>query len=247
MVAKPTTETSDIFAKIMWVDGDPAPAPIHLDFRPVLTILAEAGIAGAKLDKWLLDLNEANRELVGKLELTSEGALLITPMQSKYGSKLEGEFLIDLYIWAQQHGGEAHGSRLGIRMSAGDRYAPDAAWLSPEQLAAYTPSEETWLLDFCPFFVVEIISRNDSQASAHRKMQVYIYHGASLGWLIDPFRRQVRVYRPGADPVVLVDPEVVSGEPDLPGFEICPASSSTCAPGSSTRRNLLPPLRFRSH
>lgn len=218
MVAKPTTEIPAIFVENMWVDGDPAPSPIHLDFRPVLKILAEAGITGTKLDEWLLDLNDANRELVGKLELTSEGALLISPVPTRHGSKLEGEFLVDLYMWAQQHGGQAHGARLGVHLPGGDRYAPDAAWLSPEQLAAYTPSEETWLLDFCPYFVVDILSRNDSMASAQRKMQDYIDHGATLGWLIDPFRRRVHIYRPGVEVVVLDDPETVSGGPDLPGF-----------------------------
>ncbi len=218
MVAKSTTEIPAIFLENMWIDGDPAPSPIHLDFRPVLKILAQAGITGAKLDEWLLDLNEANRDLVGKLELTSDGALLISPMQSKYGSKLEGEFFVDLGVWARAHGGEAHGARLGVHFPNDARYAPDAAWLSPEQLAAYTPSEETWLLDFCPYFVVEIMSRNDSMTSAQRKMRDYIDHGATLGWLIDPFRRRVHIYRPGVDVLVLDDPETVSGEPDLPGF-----------------------------
>ena len=218
MVAKPTTEVPAIFLDNMWIDGDPAPSQIHLDFRPVLKILAEAGIDGVKLDEWLIGLNEANRDLVGKLELTSEGALLISPMQSKSGSRAEAICAGELYIWAQQHGGEAHGARLGVHFPNGARYAPDAAWLSPDQLASYAPSEETWLLDFCPFFVVEIMSRNDSQASAHRKMRDYIDHGATLGWLIDPFRRRVHIYRPGVDVLVLEDPETVSGEPDLPGF-----------------------------
>ena len=218
MVAKPTTEIPAIFVENMWVDGDPAPSPIHLDFRPVLKILAEAGIDGVKLDEWLIGLNEANRDLVGKLELTPEGALLISPMQSKKGSREEAEFIIDLGVWTRTHGGEAHGARLGLHFPNGARYAPDAAWLSPEQLAAYTPSGETWLLNFCPFFVVEIMSRNDSIASAQRKMHDYIDHGATLAWLIDPFRRRVHVYRPNSDPVVLDDPEIISGDPDLPGF-----------------------------
>ena len=115
MVAKPTTETPAIFEQNMWVDGDATPSPIHLDFRQVLKILAEAGIDGAKLDRWFLDLNEANRELVGKLELTSEGVLLISPMQSKSGSRWESIVGGELYIWTQLHGGESHGSRLGIR------------------------------------------------------------------------------------------------------------------------------------
>ena len=219
MVAKPTAASPAILTKHTWVDGDPDPSPIHLDFRPVLKILADAGVVGTKFNKRLLDLNEANRELVGKLEMTSDGTLLINPMQGTRGSREEAEFITDLGVWTRAHGGEAHGARLGVHFPSGARYIPDASWLSPEQLAEYTPSEETWLLDFCPYFVVEIMSRNDSMASAQRKMRDYIDHRANLGWLIDPFRRQVHVYRPGAEPVVLADPDVVSGEPDLPGFE----------------------------
>ena len=40
-------------------------------------------------------------------------------------------------------------------------------------------------------------------------------NGALLGWLIDPYRRRVYVYR-WVD--TLEDPETVSGEPVLPGF-----------------------------
>ena len=127
-------------------------------------------------------------------------------------------FAGELYVCTQQYGGESHGSRLAIRFPNGSRYAPDAAWPSSEQLEAYTLSEETWLLDFCPYFVVEIVSRNDSMASAQRKMRDYIDHGATLGWLIDPLRRRVHIHRPGVDVVVLDDPETVSAEPDLPGF-----------------------------
>jgi len=42
----------------------------------------------------------------------------------------------------------------------------------------------------------------------------------SLGWLIDPLKRRVYVYRAGEEVVVLENPAVVSGEPLLPGFEL---------------------------
>ena len=51
-----------------------------------------------------------------------------------------------------------------------------------------------------------------------RKMERYMANGALLGWLIDPYRRRVYVYRPGVDVETLEDPETVSGEPVLPGF-----------------------------
>ena len=200
------------------LDRDPLSLPICLEFGPVLKVLAEAGYVGDRLNEWLVQFNEANKDAVGKLELDAEGRLLVSPMQSKLGSRFEMIFSLELGLWAREYGGEAHGSRLGVELPNGARYAPDAAWLSPEQLAGYSPSEETWLLHFCPHFVVEIMSGNDRPAASRRKMDDYITHGGRLGWLIDPFRRQAHIYRPGAEPVTLDDPEQLTGAPELPGF-----------------------------
>ena len=218
MVAKPDVHRPATAPDEEWLELDPISLPICLEFGPVLKLLAEAGYTGGRLGEWLIQFNEANRNRVGKLELTAEGVLLVTPMQSKLGSRFETIFGGELYAWARGYGGEAHGARLGVELPNGACYAPDAAWLSPEQLADYAPSEENWLLQFCPHFVAEVMSRNDRPAAAQRKMEDYIAYGARLGWLIDPFRRQVSIYRPGAAPVTLDDPETVSGDPELPGF-----------------------------
>ncbi len=42
--------------------------------------------------------------------------------------------------------------------------------------------------------------------------------GAQLGWLIDPIERRAYVYRPGSEPVVLLEPPILAGDPVLPGF-----------------------------
>ena len=221
MAAKPITETPASLREAMWIDGDPTPSPLHLDFRPVLELLARLGYTEQDVDKWLLQFNHANRDLVGKLELNAEGTLLVSPMQSKTGARDEAKILIDLGKWTDEYGGEAYGSRLGIRLPNGQRYAPDAAWLTPEQESAadrILRDSDDWLLPFCPAFVVEIISRNDSVAAAQRKMADYIANGALLGWLIDPYRRRVHIYRPGVAPETLDNPDTVSGAPELPGF-----------------------------
>lgn len=49
-------------------------------------------------------------------------------------------------------------------------------------------------------------------------MQEYLDNGAQLGWLIDPYARQVDVYRPGQAPERLEHPATLSGEAVLPGF-----------------------------
>ncbi len=221
MVAKPIVEIPAVMLETMWVDGEPEMSPLVLDFRPVLELMARLEYSERDIDRWLIEFNHANHELVGKLELDAEGALLITPMPGVGGSGDEVQAAIDLGNWTRGYGGEAHGSRLGIRMPNGDRYAPDAAWISPEQLANEPepyPAPEDWLLPFCPAFVVEIRSRSDRLLPLQRKMADYIANGALLGWLIDPYQRQVHIYRPGVEPEVLDDPETVSGEPELPGF-----------------------------
>ncbi len=52
------------------------------------------------------------------------------------------------------------------------------------------------------------------------KMTEYIDNGARLGWLIDPIRHKVYVYRPRHAPEQLDDPQCVSGDPVLAGFTL---------------------------
>jgi Uma2 family endonuclease len=49
-------------------------------------------------------------------------------------------------------------------------------------------------------------------------MQEYVDNGIRLGWLIDPKKKQVEIYRPGTDAEVLQSPTTLSGEDVLPGF-----------------------------
>ena len=218
MVAKPDVHSPATAPDEAQPDGNPLSLPIRLEFGPVLEVLAEAGYVGERLNEWLVEFNRVNKDTIGKLELDAEGRLLITPMQGLLGSGHESALTAELYLWAREYGGQAHGSRLGVELPNRARYAPDAAWLSPEQLADYAASGETWLVRFCPHFVAEVMSRTDRPGAARRKVAEYIANGGRLGWLIDPFRRQAHIYRPGTEPVTLDDPEQLDGAPELPGF-----------------------------
>ena len=119
MIAKPITEIPAVMSEAMWVDGEPETSPLVIDFRPVLELMARLEYGERDVDRWLIEFNNANHELVGKLELDADGALLITPMLRRAGSNDESEFLIDVGFWTRDNGGEAHGSRLGVRMPNG--------------------------------------------------------------------------------------------------------------------------------
>jgi Uma2 family endonuclease len=73
---------------------------------------------------------------------------------------------------------------------------------------------------FCPDFVVELRSPSNRLTEVRNKMVEYMENGASLGWLIDPFKRQVHVYQANEEVVILENPETVSGDPLLPGFTL---------------------------
>jgi Uma2 family endonuclease len=83
-----------------------------------------------------------------------------------------------------------------------------------------TAQQKERFAPICPDFAVELRSPSDSLAELDLKMFEYMENGASLGWLIDPLRRKVYVYRPNQETLVLDDPETVSGDPLLPGFEL---------------------------
>jgi Uma2 family endonuclease len=68
--------------------------------------------------------------------------------------------------------------------------------------------------------VVEVRSATDYLDAQREKLQEYMDNGAALGWLIDPFEKTVHVYRPGVAPEILEEPQSVSADPVLPGFEL---------------------------
>jgi len=49
-------------------------------------------------------------------------------------------------------------------------------------------------------------------------MEEYISNGALLGWLIEPFERQVFVYRPGQPTQQVERPASIDAGPELPRF-----------------------------
>ena len=75
-------------------------------------------------------------------------------------------------------------------------------------------------LPLCPDFVIELQSGSDALKPARTKMEMWIANGSELGWLIDPERKVVEVYRPGEAVEVFEDPTSVQGTGPVRGFEL---------------------------
>jgi Uma2 family endonuclease len=58
----------------------------------------------------------------------------------------------------------------------------------------------------------------DNLIKTQEKMQEYLDNGLILGWLINPFRQQVEIYRQGKPVEILNAPNSLSGENILSEF-----------------------------
>ena len=190
--------------------------PLSVNIKPILESIA-GKLTDDEIDQWFVGFEKANEGRGFTLELTAEGELVISPMVNLHGGAAEAEGIGSLLIWSREHGGLTLSSRTIVRLPDGARAEPDLSWLSPEQVAELGPVLPR-TVTVCPAFVGEIMSESDRLPPLQRKMERYMANGALLGWLIDPYRRRVHVYRPGIAVETLEDPETVSGDPVMAGF-----------------------------
>ncbi len=125
-----------------------------------------------------------------------------------------------LYVWAQIEGnGIAFDSSTGFDLADGSTYSPDASWVKKQRYNQLTAVQRKKFLPLAPDFVIELRSYSDRLKPLQRKMKKYMVNGVQLGWLIDPERQQVTVYRPNHPPQVHQSPTSIS-DPFLPNFEL---------------------------
>lgn len=163
-------------------------------------------------------LAASNREL--RLERTAGGELIVNPPTGWETGKQNWSISGELYLWWRnsEEPGEAFESSTGFTLPNGAIRSPDASWVSQERWDALTPEQKGTFANICPDFVVELRSVSDTLKSLQEKMQEYMENGAVLGWLIDPKKRKVEVYRLGSEVEILSNPTELSGEEVLPGF-----------------------------
>ena len=187
----------------------PENLPLLVHFQPVLQLT----------DDQFYELCQLNREL--RIERTAQGELLIMPPAGWETSEYNAEICMQLRQWAKREGtGTTTDSSGGFILPNTAVRSPDAAWIRHDRLATLTAEQRRKFLPLCPDFVLELRSPTDSLSVLQDKMQEYMENGAQLGWLIDPVRRQVFIYRPDLPVEQLEKPDSVSGEPLLPGFRL---------------------------
>lgn len=161
----------------------------------------------------------ANRNL--RIERSSSGEVIVMPPTFSDTGNRNFNLALQLGIWAETNGtGVGFDSSTGFTLPNGAMRSPDVSWIRRDRWEALTQAEKESFAPICPDFVVALRSTSDPLSRLQDKMQEYINNGALLGWLIDRKSRMVHIYRPNRSPEILNDPESVSGDPELPGFQL---------------------------
>jgi len=155
------------------------------------------------------------------IELSAEGKLIIGAPTLPYTGGPNADLLIELGIWAREdRTGKVFDSNSLFTFPNGAKRATDAAWVKKERWNEVSEIEKKKFSRIVPDFVMELRSPSDELNTLKAKMTEYIENGVRLGWLIDPIQQKVHVYRRNGEVEMLNDPESVSGEEVLKGFEL---------------------------
>jgi Uma2 family endonuclease len=94
-----------------------------------------------------------------RFERTAEGELIIMAPSGGDAGFQDAEVCRQLGNWAKAVGkGKVSGSSGGYILPNSANRAPDASWISPEQLATLAAEERKKFLPLCPFFLIEVRS-----------------------------------------------------------------------------------------
>ncbi len=154
-----------------------------------------------------------------RIERNAEGEIIIMAPAGFDSGLLRLEICAELRNWAKKdRRGIVVGLEAGITLPDNSVFSPDACWIPRERWKALPPKDREHFAHLVPAFVIEVRSRTDRRKDLHEKMLAYLRNGVELGWLIDPKRQTVSIYKPGCEAVELKDPERVSGEGPVAGF-----------------------------
>ena len=150
-------------------------------------------------DKELEAFCAANNAM--QVERTKDGELRMNPPTGLFTSDGNSEVNRQLRNWWMTHRqGKVSDSNGGFYLADGSMLSPDAANISADRLKGLQKKQLRGFPHVCPNFVIELLSQSDSLRETQEKMRDWIANGAELAWLIDPYARQVTVYRPSMRP-----------------------------------------------
>jgi len=126
-------------------------------------------------------------------------------------------FLLTAHVKAQGLG-QVFAAETGFRL----RQAPDTvrgadvSFIRTDRIPPAGRPKGYW--EIAPDLAVEVLSPNDTVQEVEDKVNDYLAAGTRAVWVVNPKRRTVTTYRPGARPAIFTDPDTLDGSDVVPGF-----------------------------
>ncbi len=155
------------------------------------------------------------------IEMSGDGELIIMSPNRPTTGRKHSRINYRLSAWSDQNGtGDVYDSSSIFALPNGAKRSPDAAWILKSRWAALTEEEqERFTPPISPDLVVEVRSPNDRMKRLKAKMIEYVANGVRLAWLLDPIDNRAYIYRPSEPVQEIEKPEILNGDPVLPGFK----------------------------
>jgi Uma2 family endonuclease len=152
-------------------------------------------------------------------EMTADSELIVMPPTHLDTGASNSEINMQLCMWAKQDGrGYCYDSSTGFVLPNGARRSPDASWTLKSRVQKLGLKMRKSFGHFCPDFVIEVKSDSDRLKMLQKKMVEYMEQGAQLGWLIDPERKALEIYRATGPIERFTGIDKLEGEGPVAGF-----------------------------
>jgi Uma2 family endonuclease len=204
MLLSQTKNESMTVADLLKNLGNISPARIHLYPLP-----------GTATEKDVLNMERRT----GRLCELVEGTLVEKTMgfEESFLAMWLGSFLNQFL--AEHKLGIIAGEQGPFRLGSGLVRIPDVSFISWNQLPNRKIPKKP-IPDLYPDLAVEVLSRKNTKAEIDRKLHEYFRSGTRLAWVVDPRKRNVRVYTAPDQFRLLTEDQSLDGGDVLPGLSL---------------------------
>ncbi|MBF2056921.1 MAG: Uma2 family endonuclease [Cyanobacterium sp. T60_A2020_053] len=170
-------------------------------------------------DEQFFELCQKHKDL--RFERNFQGDLIIMPPTGGITSNRNADLIYQLTAWNRvKKLGKIFDSSGGFKLPNGANRSPDASFVTIKRWNQLSLKEQEKFVPLAPDFVIELKSISDKLLNLQEKMAEYEDNGVKLGWLINPDKKEVEIYRQGQKKEVLMSPLSLSGEDVLPDFTL---------------------------
>jgi len=173
----------------------------------------------------------ARTSVPGKVLELVRGHLVVREPPSTFHGVVTANLTIELgaFVRKEKLGlVSAQGTGFKIDRDPDTVRGPDLAFVSRELLERIP---EVGYAELAPDLIVELLSPNDRPGEALAKIGDFLAAGTRLAWLLDPRRREARIFRADGSVTVIGADGALDGEDVVPGFS-CPLAAVLTAESS---------------